>query len=164
MRVLGLDPGFARLGYGVVDFESRSGGRFSFVESGMITTAAGASAEARLAEVYDDLLSVIEKTTPGILALEKLYFQNNAKTAIQVAEARGVILLAAAKAGVRLVEFTPPQIKQAVTGYGKATKEQVQEMVVKILKLDFTPNPDDIADALACAIAASSESVVRDAK
>lgn len=153
MRVLGIDPGIARVGFGVV--ENSRGGNTTFVECGLITTKAHTQAGLRLKEVFEDLEAVITKTKPDRIACEKLYFQNNEKTAFEVGQARGVILLAAANHGIELIEFTPLQVKQAVTGYGKATKKQVEDMIIKILHLNFVPTPDDVADAIAIALAGS---------
>lgn len=150
MRVLGIDPGIARVGFGVVESDKHSNP--VFVECGLITTKAGGELAARLYEVCQDLEKVIQKTKPDLLSCEKLFFQNNAKTAFEVGQARGVILLAAAKFKIPVVEFTPLQVKQSVTGYGKATKKQVEEMIINILHLNFTPRPDDVADAIAIAI------------
>ena len=150
MRVLGIDPGYAIVGWGVVDY---AGNRFAPVDFGAVTTDAGRPFEARLREVYDGVCEVIRRTRPEALAIEKLFYQHNQTTVIGVAEARGVILLAAAQCGVPVFEYTPMQVKQAVTGYGKAVKKQVQEMTRVLLRLDKVPKPDDTADALAMAIA-----------
>ena len=150
MKVLGIDPGVARVGFGVVASDTR--GRVQHIHSGLITTEPGVSFEKRLLEIETDLKKIIQKTQPDLLACEKLYFQNNAKTAFEVGQARGVILLSAAHANLPLAEFTPLQVKQAITGYGQADKAQIQSMVVNLLKLDFVPKPDDVADALAIAL------------
>lgn len=149
MRVLGIDPGYAIVGWGVVDYE---GNRFSPVDYGAVRTAAGVPFERRLAEVYTGVREVIEATKPEVLAVEKLFYQHNQTTVIGVAEARGVILLAASQAGLPIYEYTPMQVKQAVTGYGGAVKKQVQEMTRILLHLSEVPKPDDTADALAMAI------------
>ena len=125
MRVLGIDPGYAIVGWGVVDY---AGNRFAPVDFGAVCTDAGVPFERRLDEVYAGIKEVIERTRPEVLAIEKLFYQHNQTTVIGVAEARGVILLAAAQAGLPIYEYTPMQVKQAVTGYGKAVKKQVQEM------------------------------------
>ena len=144
MRVLGIDPGYAIVGWGVVDY---AGNRFAPVDFD-----AGVPFERRLDEVYAGVKDVIERTQPEVLAIEKLFYQHNQTTVIGVAEARGVILLAAAQAGLPIYEYTPMQVKQAVTGYGKAVKKQVQEMTRILLHLPAIPKPDDTADALAMAI------------
>ncbi len=149
MRILGIDPGYAIVGYGVLDFEKN---RFHTVAYGAITTDAHTDFQDRLTEVYDQVNEVIRISNPEALAIERLFYTTNQKTVIQVAQARGVILLRAAKNGLPVYEYTPLQIKQSVTGYGKAVKKQVQEMTKTILKLDSIPKPDDTADALAVAI------------
>ena len=147
--MLGIDPGYAIMGWGVVDY---GGNRFTPVDFGAVTTDAGRPFEERLAAVYDGVCGVIHRTRPQVLAIEKLFYQHNQTTVIGVAEARGVILLAAAQAGLPVYEYTPMQVKQAVTGYGKAVKKQVQEMTRILLHLPAVPKPDDTADALAMAI------------
>ncbi len=149
MRVLGIDPGYAIVGYGVIDYD---GYRFKTVGYGAITTPAHTAFDERLNQIYEDILTVIEKYKPEHLAIEKLYFNTNTTTAIDVAQARGVILLAAKQKGVRVFEYTPLQVKQSITGYGKAEKHQVMEMVKSFLSLSAVPKPDDTADALAIAI------------
>lgn len=149
MRIIGIDPGYAIVGFGVVDYDRHS---FKVVGYGAITTASGTNFNERLVEVYNDLCIVLDKYKPDCLSIEKLFFQTNQKTAIDVAEARGVILLAAAQRKIPIGEYTPLQIKQSVVGYGKAEKKQVQEMTKSILKLCEIPKPDDTADALAIAI------------
>jgi crossover junction endodeoxyribonuclease RuvC len=149
MRVLGIDPGYAIVGWGVLDY---AGNRFTPVDYGAVCTDAGVPFERRLADVYDGVREVIERTKPEALAIEKLFYQHNQTTVIGVAEARGVILLAAAQAGLPIYEYTPMQVKLAVTGYGKAVKKQVQEMTRVLLHLPAIPKPDDTADALAMAI------------
>lgn len=150
MRILGIDPGYAIVGYGVVDVRS---GLYRPIEYGAITTQAGEDFPARLREIYEGMTELLQTHKPQAAAVEKLYFTNNKTTGIGVAEARGVILLALSQAGVPLYEYTPMQVKQAVTGYGKALKPQVQEMTRKLLRLPAVPKPDDTADALALAIA-----------
>ena len=149
MRILGIDPGYAIVGYGVVDYD---GYRFKTVGYGAITTPAHTAFDERLSQIYEDMLTVIDKYKPEHLAIEKLYFNTNTTTAIDVAQARGVILLAAKQKGVRVFEYTPLQVKQSITGYGKAEKHQVMEMVKSFLSLNAVPKPDDTADALAIAI------------
>ncbi|MCQ2478295.1 MAG: crossover junction endodeoxyribonuclease RuvC [Clostridia bacterium] len=149
MRILGIDPGYAIVGYGIVDYDNF---RFKTVGYGAITTKAGTPFCERLADIYNDMLSVIDKYKPESLSIEKLYFNTNTTTAIEVAEARGVILLAAQSKGIKVYEYTPLQVKSSITGYGKAEKHQVMEMVKSFLCLNSVPKPDDTADALALAI------------
>lgn len=149
MRILGIDPGYAIVGYGVVE---TGAGRYTPLEFGAITTPAGADFGQRLVEIYQGMEEILTRLRPEAAAVEKLYFTNNKTTGIGVAEARGVILLSLSQAGVPLFEYTPMQVKQAVTGYGKALKPQVQEMTRRLLRLEKIPKPDDAADALALAI------------
>ena len=149
MVILGIDPGYAIVGYGVLEYNGRS---FRTVDYGAITTRAGLDPARRLEIIYDALGELIDKFRPDDVAIEELFFQNNQKTAIMVAEARGVIVLCAKKRGVNVAEYTPLQVKQAVVGYGRAEKQQVQAMVTSILGLKEVPKPDDTADALAIAI------------
>ena len=149
MRIMGIDPGYAIVGWGVLNYER---GRFSPLDFGAVTTAAGTPFTVRLQQIYNDLSLLLQKHSPDALAIEKLYFKNNQKTAIEVAQARGVILLAAQNAGVPVYEYTPLQVKSAVTGYGQAQKPQVMEMTRRLLRLVQVPKPDDTADALAIAI------------
>ena len=149
MRILGIDPGYAIVGYGVLEYEKN---KFYPLEFGTVTTEAHTDFQHRLMEVYEGVDDVIKRTKPDALAIEKLFFTTNQKTVIQVAQARGVILLAAAQNGIPVYEYTPLQIKQSVTGYGKAIKTQVQDMTKRILHLEKVPKPDDTADALAVAI------------
>lgn len=149
MRILGIDPGYAIVGFGVLDYD---GVRFSVVKYGAITTQAGDPFDRRLAEIYDDMCSVIDLYKPDCMSIERLYFANNKTTGIDVAQARGVIMLAAAQRKLAIFEYTPLQVKQAVVGYGRAEKHQVQEMVKNILGLKEVPKPDDTADAVALAI------------
>lgn len=149
MRILGIDPGYAIVGWGVLDYEKNS---FSVVDFGAVTTEAGIPFPERLEKIYCEITEIIEKTEPDVLSMEKLYFQTNRTTAIDVAQARGVLMLAAAEHGLEINEYTPLQVKQGVTGYGKAVKKQVMEMTRVILNLKEVPKPDDTADALALAI------------
>lgn len=155
MRILGIDPGFAIVGYGVIDYEK---GKYKTVDYGKITTPAGMDMPLRLKEVYDGILRLIELFKPDVLAIEELFFNTNVKTAIAVGHARGVIVLAAANSGLKINEYTPLQIKQAVVGYGRADKNQVQQMVKMFLGLKEVPKPDDTADALAVAICHANSS------
>ena len=149
MRIMGIDPGYAIVGYGTVEYINN---KFYPVEFGAITTKAHTPFENRLQEVYTGLDEVIKRAKPQAIAIEQLFFTTNQKTVIQVAMARGVILLCAKNNNIPVFEYTPLQIKQSVTGYGKAIKTQVQEMTKRILNLDKVPKPDDTADRLAVAI------------
>ena len=149
MRIIGIDPGYAIVGYGIVDYESN---HFRVVDYGAVTTTAHTPFDLRLQTIYNGLASLIEKYSPDEMAIEKLYFNTNTTTAIDVAQARGVILLAAAQRGLGVAEYTPLQVKQSVVGYGRAEKKQVQEMTRLMLNLSSVPKPDDTADALALAI------------
>lgn len=149
MRILGIDPGYAIVGYGVLDYV---GNKFTPVEFGAITTDAGLDFPKRLKYIYDSLTNIINIHKPEYLSIEELFFNTNVKTAIAVGHARGVLVLAAENCGIPIYEYTPLQIKQAVTGYGRADKNQVQQMVKMFLGLQKVPKPDDTADALAVAI------------
>ena len=149
MRVLGIDPGYAIVGWGVVEYTSN---RFAPIGYGAVITEKDTPFEQRLVEIYESVFDICKRYQPEALSIEKLYYQHNQTTVIGVAEARGVILLAAAQAGLPIYEYTPMQVKQAVTGYGKAVKKQVQEMTRILLHLSAIPKPDDTADALAMAI------------
>ena len=149
MVILGIDPGLAIVGWGVVECQR---GRFRTLGYGSIQTPAGMRTEERLLKIYQDLTRIIEHFKPDEMAVEELFFTNNITTGIRVAEARGIILLCAEQNGVKMAEYTPMQVKQAVVGYGKAEKKQVIAMVTSILKLQAPPKPDDTADALAIAI------------
>ena len=149
MRVLGIDPGYAIVGWGVLDY---AGNRFAPAAYGAICTDKDTPFEQRLVEIYDGMADILDRYKPQALSIEKLYYQHNQTTVIGVAEARGVVLLAAAQAGVEVCEYTPMQVKQAVAGYGKAEKRQVMAMTARLLKMKEIPRPDDAADALALAI------------
>lgn len=149
MIILGIDPGYAIVGYGVINYE---GNRFSVLDYGAITTPAGMPFHRRLELIYDELCALMEKHRPSAMSIEKLFYNTNAKTVIDVAQARGVTVLAAQKHNLEIYEYTPLQVKQSVVGYGRAEKKQVQEMTRVILKLEAVPKPDDTADALAMAI------------
>ena len=149
MIILGIDPGIAIVGYGIID---HTAGKFHVLDYGAITTPAHTPPEDRLATIYEDMNTLIKTYRPEEMAIEELFFNTNQKTAILVAEARGVILLAARQNHVRINEYTPLQVKQAVVGYGRAEKQQVQSMITTILGLKKVPKPDDTADALALAI------------
>lgn len=149
MVILGIDPGYAIVGWGVIDFQNNTHTPVAF---GAITTQAHTDFNERLKIIYDDLCEIIKKAKPDVMSIEKLYFTTNTTTAIAVAQARGVILLAAQQHHVKIYEYTPLQVKTAVTGYGKAKKPQVMEMTRRLLHLKEVPKPDDTADALAIAI------------
>lgn len=149
MLVLGVDPGTAICGYGFVE---QIGSRLVPRAYGAITTPSKMQAEKRLLKIYTELETLIQEYRPSAMGIEQLFFNRNVTTAIPVGQARGVVLLAAAKNDIPVVERTPLQVKQSVTGYGKATKEQVIYMVTKLLHLPAPPHPDDTADALAVAI------------
>lgn len=155
-RLLGLDPGFARTGFAILDSDR---GRLKAIDYGCWETKKNEPFSQRLVFLAKKLRAAIKKFKPDLVAVEEIFFFKNLKTAIQVAQARGVLLLAAAEAGLPLVELTPLQVKQSLSGYGRADKQQVQKMVQLILKLKEKPKPDDAADALAIAIAASSRSM-----
>ncbi len=149
MRIIGIDPGYAIVGFGVLDYD---GYKFNPVHFGAITTEAKTDFNLRLKTIFDDMNTVLERWKPDALAIEKLFFNTNQKTVINVAEARGVILLSATNFAIPIYEYTPLQVKQSVVGYGQAEKKQVMEMTRKILGLATVPKPDDTADALAIAI------------
>ena len=149
MLILGIDPGYAIIGWGLIRFER---GKYIPVDFGAITTEAGTPFNRRLEMIYDRLNELLDTHHPDVVAVEKLYFQTNAKTAIDVAQARGVTMLALQKHGVPVFEYTPLQVKSAVTGFGQAQKPQVMEMTKRLLRLKAVPKPDDTADALAIAI------------
>ena len=150
MRVLGIDPGLGICGFGLIETSGRSGARA--LDFGAVTTKVDAPISSRLLELYESLREVFEQTKPEVVAIEKLFFSKNITTGIAVAEARGVILLVCEQAGVKVREYTPNQIKMSLTGYGGATKTQMEEMVRVHLGLEKKPKPDDAADALAAAI------------
>jgi len=146
---LGLDPGLATTGYGIV---IKEGGDFLVVNYGVILTPAKMKFAQRLEEIYKELSEIIKKYKPDVIGIEELFFAKNVKTALAVGQARGVLMLTAMQAKVPIYEYTPLQVKQAITGYGRADKNQIQQMVKIILKLDEIPKPDDAADALAVAM------------
>ncbi|MFO7815757.1 MAG: crossover junction endodeoxyribonuclease RuvC [Halanaerobiales bacterium] len=149
MIILGIDPGLATTGYGVI---KKKGNSFELIDYDTITTSAEESDVDRLSNLYENLLLLINKYKPGQIAVEELFFNKNVKTAIRVGQARGVILLAGSQQGIEVAEYTPLQVKQAVVGYGRASKSQVQQMVKALLNLSEIPKPDDAADALAISI------------
>lgn len=153
MRILGIDPGLAIVGWAIVDFDKDLNP--TPVDYGAIITDKGLDVSTRLKEIYDDMHEIVDKFDPEVCGVETLLFYNNAKTAISVGEARGVVLLVLEESSLPIYDFTPLQVKDAVTGYGKADKKQVQENVKRFCKLESIPKPDDAADALAVAIATS---------
>lgn len=150
MRIIGIDPGTGILGFGVI--EVSKGNRISLVTAGVITTPAHTPLDVRLEEIFDGLTEIITETNPDQMSIEKLFFARNVTTAMSVSHARGVAMLTGRKARLPIAEYTPMQIKQSLTGYGKADKKQIQEMVRLQLNLKEIPKPDDAADALATAI------------
>ncbi len=149
MYILGIDPGYAIVGYGVVKYE---GNRFTTVTYGAITTPAGMPFPKRLNMIFDEMTRIFNTYKIDAMSIEKLFFNTNTTTAIDVAQARGVIVLSAEKSNVPIFEYTPLQVKSAVTGYGKAEKRQIMEMTKMLLGLKAVPKPDDTADALALAV------------
>ena len=149
MTILGIDPGYATVGFGLVQGD-RS--RQQLIQCGVIRTPAGGPLAPRLKQIYDDTCLLIEQFTPDVMVVEALFFNKNEKTAISVAHGRGVLLLAGEAMGLPVFEYTPLQVKQAVTGYGRAEKSQVMEMVRRLLGMSQVPKPDDAADALAVAL------------
>ena len=157
MRIIGIDPGTGILGFGVIDVV---GGKAKMVDAGVIRTPAHTPLDERLEEIFDGLSEIIKETKPSVMSIEKLFFARNVTTAMSVSHARGVAMLTGRKAKLEIAEYTPMQIKQTLTGYGKADKKQVQEMVRMHLGLREVPKPDDCADALAAAITYSMMSRV----
>lgn len=149
MKILGIDPGYAIMGYGIVEMK---GNHFSVCGYGALTTDSGMNMPDRLKHLYTQLMDIIREYEPDVAAIEELFFNTNVKTAIMVGQARGVAILACANSGLEIFEYTPLQIKQGLVGYGRAEKAQIQAMVKTILNLKAVPKPDDTADALAAAI------------
>ena len=149
MRILGIDPGYAITGYSIIDYV---GNRFKLISSGAVTTDAKESFPKRLSKIYDDVGLIIEEFKPDAISIEELFFNNNVKTAINVAQARGIVLTVGCKKNIPTYEYTPLQIKQAVAGYGRADKKQVQYMVKTILNVEKLPKLDDTIDSIAIAI------------
>jgi len=149
MRILGIDPGTGITGFGVIDVNK---GKYNFVDAGVIRTPAHTPMPERLETIFDNITEIINQNSPQILSIEKLFFAQNVTTAMTVSQARGVVLLAGQQAKVEIFEYTPLQIKQTITGYGKADKHQIQEMVRVLMRLKEIPKPDDCADAIAAAI------------
>ncbi|MBR4098683.1 MAG: crossover junction endodeoxyribonuclease RuvC [Clostridium sp.] len=149
MRILGIDPGYGITGFGLVDAQR---GQFQLLRCGAITTPAGMDFSARLEIIYEDMRQLLEVAKPDVVAIEELFFGQNVTTGIGVAQSRGVILLAIRQAGLPVYQYKPMQVKQAVVGYGNATKHQVQDMTKRLLHLQAMPKPDDAADAIAIAL------------
>lgn len=149
MKIIGIDPGTGILGFGVIEIIN---GKMKLVDAGVVKTPAHTALDVRLEDIFDSLTEIITQTKPDAMSIEKLFFAQNVTTAMSVSHARGVAMLAGRKCGLPIAEYTPLQIKQTVTGYGKADKKQVQEMVRIQLELKKIPEPDDCADALAAAI------------
>ena len=163
MRILGIDPGYGITGFGLVDAQR---GQFQLLRCGAITTPAGMDFSARLEIIYEDMRQLLEVAKPDVVAIEELFFGQNVTTGIGVAQSRGVILLAIRQAGLPVYQYKPMQVKQAVVGYGNATKHQVQDMTKRLLHLQAMPKPDDAADAIAIALchARSSTSLLAQAQ
>jgi crossover junction endodeoxyribonuclease RuvC len=153
MRIIGIDPGTGILGFGVIDTKAT---KSTMVDAGVIRTKVHQPLDERLVEIYNSLCEIIAENKPQVMVIETLFFAQNVTTAISVSHARGVAMLAGKLAGLEIVEYTPLQIKQAITGYGRADKKQMQEMVRVLLGLNEVPKPDDCADALAAAICHST--------
>lgn len=149
MRIIGIDPGYAITGYSVLDYQND---RFHILDYGLISTEAGQPFPDRLLKIDHGVTAICQKFRPEVMAIEELFFSSNTTTAMGVAQARGVAIVAAARQNVTVYEYTPMQVKLAITGYGKAEKVQVQDMVRRILKLPAIPKPDDVADAIAIAV------------
>lgn len=159
MRILGIDPGIAIVGFGFVD---KIGNKVIPVQYGCIQTDSATASEIRLLQVFEAAEELLDRYKPDAMAIEKLFFNRNVTNAFSVGQARGVVILAAAKRGIPIGEYTPMQVKQAVVGYGNAEKRQVQEMVRLLLKLKAIPKPDDVADALAVALCHAHSSGLHD--
>jgi len=153
MRIMGIDPGIAITGYGIIE---RKGNDVVLLDCGSITTCSSIKIPERLSVIYNELTKIITEFKPSRVAIEELFFNKNAKTVMQVGQARGVSILAAANKGVQVWEYTPLEVKQSIVGYGRASKEQVQEMVRILLNLKKAPKPDDVSDALAIALCHSN--------
>ena len=149
MKILGIDPGYGITGFGLVEAQR---GQFRLLRCGAITTPAGMDFSARLEIIYEDMKQLLEVAQPDVVAIEELFFGQNVTTGIGVAQSRGVILLAIRQAGLEVYQYKPMQVKQAVVGYGNATKHQVQDMTKRLLNLNAMPKPDDAADAIAIAL------------
>jgi len=150
MRIIGIDPGTGILGFGVIEFSKNHSPKV--IDAGIVTTPANTPLDERLLDIYDSLSEIIKNTKPDAMSIEKLFFSQNITTAISVSHARGVAMLTGAQANLPIHEYTPLEIKKTLTGYGRADKKQMQEMVRITLDLKTVPKPDDCADALAAAI------------
>lgn len=157
MKILGIDPGSGTIGFGLIELAK---GKPKLIDAGVIQTKIGDEVPTRLNELYENLCELLNELKPDEASVEKLFFAQNVTTAMNVSQARGVILLALERAGVKIYEYTPLQIKMAMTGYGRATKAQIQEMVRVQLSLKTKPKPDDCADALAAALTHSSSLII----
>jgi crossover junction endodeoxyribonuclease RuvC len=153
MRILGIDPGTGIMGFGVID----AGRQPKMIDAGVIRTKVHQPEQERLLTIYNCLQEIVKANKPQVVSVEKLFFSRNVTTAMSVAQARGIVLLVAQQHGLPIAEYTPQQIKMALTGYGKADKKQIQEMVKLLLKLKVVPKPDDCADALAAALTHSAQ-------
>ena len=153
MRIIGIDPGTGILGFGVIDVDAKN--KMTLVDAGVIRTPVKQADSDRLLTIYDELSELVKELKPTVMSVEKLFFARNVTTAMSVSQARGIVLLIGKQHDLELYEYTPMQIKQALTGYGKAEKKQIQEMVRVMLALNDIPKPDDAADALAAAITCS---------
>ncbi len=158
MRILGIDPGISIIGFGFIE---KTGSKLIPVQYGSIHTEASSEMAMRLKEVYESIIALIDKYKPDELAIEQIFFNRNVTNALSVSQARGVMILAAVQSGIPVSEYTPLQVKQAVVGYGKAEKHQVQQMVKILLNLSVIPKPDDVADALAVAICHANSSTLK---
>jgi crossover junction endodeoxyribonuclease RuvC len=156
MRIIGIDPGTGILGFGIIEVHDR---KLELIDAGVIRTPVKQKDDLRLETIYNELSNIIKESKPDVMSVEKLFFAKNVTTAMSVAQARGVVLLCGRQAGMDIYEYTPMQIKQSLTGYGKAEKKQIQEMVKTILALKEIPKPDDCADALAAAITHSMTTI-----
>jgi crossover junction endodeoxyribonuclease RuvC len=157
VKILGIDPGTGIVGFGVIETNGR---KHKMLDAGVVRTPAHQAQELRLETIYTSLKSIIAANNPDVVVVERLFFARNVTTAMSVSQARGVILLAATRSGVPIAEYTPLQIKQALTGYGRAEKSQIQEMVKVLLGLTERPKPDDCADALAAALTHATASLL----
>ena len=156
MKILGIDPGTATTGFGLI---TKEGPKLTKIDCGVISTSKDLDMPKRLSILFNDLQEIVQTHKPDVMSVEKLFFTNNITTAMTVSQARGIVLLVASQNNIPIAEYAPLQVKMSATGYGKATKKQVQEMVKKILKLSVIPKPDDAADALAIAICHSANLV-----
>jgi crossover junction endodeoxyribonuclease RuvC len=161
MRILGIDPGTGIVGFGVIDTDGR---KHTLVEAGVVRTPAHQDLAIRLKTIYESITEIITETKPEVMVIEKLFFAKNVTTAMSVSHARGVLMLTGIQAGIPIAEYTPLQIKQALTGYGRAEKAQIQEMVKIMLGLGQIPKPDDCADALAAALTHATASQISQLK